>query len=676
MKRRVTALLLTTLLLLALIASPLFASRSTTYTFTPNPRGSGFFTRTGDAYLPEFTFTSLGLNSPQDLFITDDDLMYIADTRNKRIVVFNIAAGTVVDSIEHEELRMPTGVWMSHSGLLYVADPAAKAVLCFDNEGGLVRTYTRPTAVAYGDRDFAPRKISVDSAGNLFVISEGVYDGVIQLSPEGLFLGYFTSNKIDLSFVERLQDLFFTEAQKANLLARSPVTFSNLYLDNRNILYTTTIGDDDAAVKKHNAAGMAIVEGPTGTEGAAVDLWVSPTGIMVVVFADGETIIYTKEGEIIATFGYSYALADVAGLFDTPSAVAMDSSGALWYLDGEKSFLQSYQPTQYIKDIYAALDFFDRGEYGESIRVWLEVLKVNQVSQIAHLSIGKNYLFLRNYDRALFHTRIANNREFYSDSFWEIRNIWLQRNVIYIVAAIAFLSIFLPSYRLLRRKVPAVAQVEAPFRRFAHRKRVRPFLYQFRVLPHPADSFYEIRAGKEGSTGAAITILVAFFGVVLLFVAGKGFIFQEVLVEDIDFTSLAVGYVGIVGLFILSNYLGTSVNDGRGDMKDLLKMLAYTLTPLWLAMVISVALSYVLTLNEAFAVRIVMTVGWTWWAILLLVGLRETHDYTTRGAVTSVLFSALFMLVIVIVGVIITVMAQQVWQFFEALVKEFIRNVS
>ena len=671
MKRRVCSLLLAVLVL-----SPLFASRGTTYTFTPNPRGSGFFTRTGDAYLPEFTFTGLALDSPQDLYITDDDVMYIADTENDRIVVFDIASGTISRTIEHEAMEMPTGVWMGRGEILYVADPAAKAVLCFDSEDRLVRTYTRPTAVAYGDRDFAPRKVSTDSAGNLFVISEGVYDGVIQLSPEGLFLGYFTSNKIDLTLVERLQDLFFTEAQKANLLARTPVTFSNVYLDDRNILYSTTIGDADAAVKKHNAAGMAIVEGPSAGEGAAVDLWVSPTGIMVVVFADGETIIYTKEGDIIATFGYSSEVVDVAGLFDTPSAVAMDSRGALWYLDGEKSFLQSYQPTPYIQDIYAALDYFDRGEYAESIRVWQDVLKVNQVSQVAHLSIGKNYLFLRDYDRALYHTRIANNREFYSASFWEIRNIWLQRNVIYIVGAIVFLAIFLPVYRAVRKRVSVIGRFEAPFRTFAHRPRVRAVLYQFRVLNHPADSFYEIRAGKEGSSGAAISMLVVFFGIVLLFVAGKGFIFQEVLVEDIDFASLVLGYIGIVGLFIVSNYLGTSVNDGRGDMKDLLKMLAYSLTPLWLAMVVSVALSYALTLNEAFAVQIIMTVGWAWWAILLLVGLRETHDYTTRGAVTSVLFSVVFMLVIVVVGVIITVMGQQVWQFFEALVKEFIRNVT
>ena len=59
----------------------------------------------------------------------------------------------------------------------------------------------------------------------------------------------------------------------------------------------------------------------------------------------------------------------------------------------KKAFLQSYEPTDYIRNIYSALDLFEAGDYQASIEIWKEVLKVNQISRIAHLSIGKNYLF-------------------------------------------------------------------------------------------------------------------------------------------------------------------------------------------------------------------------------------------------------------------------------------------
>ena len=666
---------LLTALIFLLSAAMLFASRATTYTYTPNARGRGRFTRTGDAYLPGVTITTLGLDEPRDLHIAPGDIMYIADTGNARILIYDISRGRVVGEIRDSLFQAPAGVWFAPDSLLYVADPEAKLVIVFTPEGERVRTYERPNAAAFGDRDFAPRKLAVDGAGNLFIIGEGLYDGVIQLSPEGRFLGYFTSNRINLSFTERLQDLLFTEEQKANLPGRSPVTFSNLYLDNRNILYTTTIGDS-SAVKKHNAAGRAIVSGLYSAEGAAVDLCISPQGAMIAVFADGETVVYTRDGELIALFGYSSQNMDVAGLFDTPSSVGMDSLGTLWYLDGTKAFLQSYEPTPYITSIFHALARFDRGDYSGSIAIWKDVLEVNQVFQAAHRSAGRSYLFQGNYRRALYHTRIAGDRHFYSQAFWEIRNLLLQRSVIYIAALLAFLSIGIPIFRFFRRRYTVLDRLMKPAEAFAALPPVRNFLFQFRLLKNPSDGFYELRRGNKGSAGAAFSIYVLFFGIFLLFTAGRGFIHQEVPPEDIDFLSLLLGYLGIIALFILSNYLSASINDGRGDMRSLFTMLAYTAAPLWNAMAVNAALSHVLTANEVFAMRLVMGVGWTWWAIQLIVALRETHEYSTRAAVMSILYSLLFMVIIVVLGVIVTIMGRQVLQFFTAVAKELIRNVS
>lgn len=37
----------------------------------------------------------------------------------------------------------------------------------------------------------------------IFTVCEGVYDGLIELAPDGAFLAYVGSNKISLSFGER-----------------------------------------------------------------------------------------------------------------------------------------------------------------------------------------------------------------------------------------------------------------------------------------------------------------------------------------------------------------------------------------------------------------------------------------------------------------------------------------
>ena len=58
----------------------------TTLTFDKD----GNLVRTVDGYLPKALWDKIGdqsLNKPSDLFITDKDIIYIADTGNKRVLI-------------------------------------------------------------------------------------------------------------------------------------------------------------------------------------------------------------------------------------------------------------------------------------------------------------------------------------------------------------------------------------------------------------------------------------------------------------------------------------------------------------------------------------------------------------------------------------------------------------
>lgn len=54
------------------------ANRATSYTYAADE--DKHWERTQDAYLPDKTVTGLGLSSPEDLFIDEDNMLYIADT--------------------------------------------------------------------------------------------------------------------------------------------------------------------------------------------------------------------------------------------------------------------------------------------------------------------------------------------------------------------------------------------------------------------------------------------------------------------------------------------------------------------------------------------------------------------------------------------------------------------
>ena len=54
------------------------ANQATSYTYAADE--NGYWVRTQDAYLPDKTVTELGLSAPEDLFIDENNMLYIADT--------------------------------------------------------------------------------------------------------------------------------------------------------------------------------------------------------------------------------------------------------------------------------------------------------------------------------------------------------------------------------------------------------------------------------------------------------------------------------------------------------------------------------------------------------------------------------------------------------------------
>ncbi|MGL4372283.1 MAG: SMP-30/gluconolactonase/LRE family protein, partial [Turicibacter sp.] len=302
--KRIIKLTLVFVMMLLVATSPVAqASPATSYTYTFNAKRQ--LVRTQDAYLPNLTITGLGLSDPSDMFIDHHDLLYIADTGNKRIVVYDIEKGIINKIITHESLTSPTGVYVTQDGEIYVADPSAGVVFNFDNNGKLIQQFGKPTSVAFGDTAFKPLKVAVDRAKNLFIVGEGVYNGIIQLSNSGEFLGYFTSNKVALSVSEAMQDLFFTDSQKQGLMGRVPLTFSNVYVDPVGIVYTTTASEIPDAIKKHNTAGSNMLQESRFMSSEIVDIYVDELGIIYAASLFGSVSVYTSEGDFIYFFGTS-----------------------------------------------------------------------------------------------------------------------------------------------------------------------------------------------------------------------------------------------------------------------------------------------------------------------------------------------------------------------------------
>ncbi|MGF7145840.1 sugar lactone lactonase YvrE [Anaerotaenia torta] len=675
MKKLIRAVLalLTILVITGLPAHSASASQATSYTYTFDKKGN--YTRTQDAYLPDRTITDLGLKSPEDLYIDQDNNLYIADSGNSRVLKYSIRTGQVTNELTWEGMSNPKGIFVSKKGDLYVADPSARKVFRFDSKFEFVEEFGRPDTPSFSDTRFEPMKVSVDNGGNLYIIGEGVYNGVIQLSPTGDFLGYFSVNKARLTFLQALQNMFFTRAQLANLVPRVPTTFSNVFIDVHNVVYTTTTGTNVDGLKKHNTAGGNIFKTQDWVSDEMTDVWVDPQGIIYTSSHTGYINIYSGEGKQIFSFGAYVLDIDVSGYFTRLPSIAVDQNRNLWTVDGDKGYLQSFTPTEYALTVYGAMGLYEKGQYKESMEVWNEVLRLNQMSILAHNGVGKAYLHSEEYPKAMEHFKVSGDRKYYSEAFWEVRNDWIQKRMPLLVAVIVLLYLTSRLTRIFDKK----RRIRQARRRLKEKLFQVPMLgdtlYAFRIPRHPIDRYYDIRVKKQGTVAGATALYLLFFVIFMAYTTMKGFIYQYSEVEDLDINSIVIGFFALITLFVICNYLVTSIKDGDGSFAQVYMVPAYGCIPIMGAMLIITVASYALTYNEAFLLTLLLVVGTVWSIISIFIGLMTVHDYTFGETVVSLIITVLFMIVAAILALVIIIMWNQLWQFLQTVGKEMVRNV-
>ena len=668
------------------------SGNATSYTYSLDARGNGLI-RTQDAYLPNKTASGIGLGKPNDIFIDENNLIYIADSGLKEITpAVNVYDNNLnlLYKIEGEHIKSPRGVYITYNNdldnrILYIADSSARNVYLytFNEETEQFEYYTafgKPTSALFRDRNFEPAKVSADINGNVYIVADGIGEGIIQLDKKGSFLGYFATNKVRKGFMDYVYDFLFTAEQKKNLgLTVTSPLFSNLFTDKDGLLYSTTnYAEPYTYVQKHNTAGINLfTKYELISSQNPVDIYVDEQGIVYVGDKDGYIYIYTNDGEFLCMFGGSSPnnKTDIDGLFKTLVSIAVDKNGKIWCIDGEKASIHSFTPTEYSNKIYAALAEYDLGHYDESIALWEEVIELNQMSSLAHNNIGLNYLYNEDYDNAMEHLKIARNREAYSKAYWEVRNIWIQNNLVTTLLILLGVIVAIIILKKVHNKTNCLAFVVNGKQKFDNYKLVKDLKFTYQLLRKPTDSFYDLRAGKRGSTLGATVLYVATFAVFLWFTIGKGFIYQYIEAFQVDFVALTAGYVGVIGLFIYCNYMVTSIQDGEGPMISIYRTIGYSLVPWMISMIAVTILSHFLTYDDVFVLQVIQYVGIGLTAFMIFMGIENIHNYTVWQTIKSILLTVAFMFIILLVLLIITMLTGDLLDYLGSLIKEAIRNV-
>lgn len=627
---------------------------------------SGNLTYTQTAYTPVGVFNrDLELFNPEDIYIKDD-LVYVADTGNKRVVVLDYS-GVLQLEIGLGVLEQPTGVFVSEDDFLYVADKTNQLVYKYDLDGVLIRTFGRPTEPLFGeDSPFTPIKVVVGSGENIYIIGDGSTSGVIQLNYDGSFLGYFGVNLSDKSLIQRIADVFVNEDEYASSTPPSP---TNIAINSKSLVYTST-PNTETALKKLDVNGSNILTTTNyHVEQNIVDISVDDSGYLYAIYDDGFIAEYDPNGNLIFAFDVVSSSTNRLGLIQNPSAIQIDSHGNLFVLDKGRSEIVTYQPTNFTSLVHDAIDFYNQGNYAESTTYFEAILNQNDNFALAHSALGKAYYQNGDYDQALNEYFKANDIQGYSTTFWKIRDIWLKDNLTVVFVLLISLIVLSKTIKLVNRKSNVFAPVNKKISKVKTNKQVRKYTLVFHIMKHPIDSNYEIKREKRADYLSATIVLFVLFIEYLLYLSLSGYIFTG-NVENINLGMEAAKFFGLIFLFIFSNYLVSTLHNGEGWFKDVYISVIYSLSPMIILLPFYIILTNLLTLNETILLDILGFVMITYTLVLVFVAVREIHNYEIKETFKNIFITLFTMAIIIIVGFIVYVFGNQLIDFLISWFKE------
>ncbi len=408
------------------------------------------------AYVPNGSITGLSVGTtnfaePQDLCVAPDGLVYVADTKNNRIVVLSADMKELVRVIESfdregvaDTFNAPYGVCVSENNQLYVADSNNKRIVMMTPEGKFIKIIDNPQSEILEEGfDFVPLKVTVDYADRVYVIAKNAFEGILVFESTGDFTGYFGTIDVKITAWEKFWRRLASKEERSKQLLFIPTEFTGIDIDSDGFVYASNIDSEGVqGVRRLNPRGEDVIQ-KGENENLGGDLivgmfgtYAGPSEFTDVVYREhgiyslldrkrGRIFTYDKEGNLLYIFG---GLGSQEGTFNTP--VAIEAVGdMIIVLDAYSGAILKFGETEYGSLINDAVGLRYDGDETEAIEKWQGVLKLNENNELANSGIGKAYLTAGDNKTAMKYLKLAMNRKYYSIAWRRYRNELMAKSI-------------------------------------------------------------------------------------------------------------------------------------------------------------------------------------------------------------------------------------------------------
>ncbi len=636
-------------------------------TWALGPGGRLFMTQ--DAYTP-YAEINLPISSAEDMFVTPDGSIYIADTGNAQILKLS-KDFKVIASYGKELLQGPTGVFVDETGVMYIADAKQNLVFILDKKGVLKKSFGRPLEPLFGKTNqFLPRKIAVDARKNIYIVSEGSNNGIVQMSLNGNFIGYFGANSSTMSLMMVLQRTFLTKQQLSQFIKNEAASPSNIAIDQEGLVYTVTAGTDSSkSIRKFTIAGNNIFPDSVGST-TFRDINVSDTGLILAVDATGHIYEYDLNGTMLFAFGAQDQGDQRLGTLKNPTAIERYGD-FIYVLDKDKNAIVVYQTTAFAKEVHDGVHLYMDGFYTEAKPYFDQVLNYNGSFIMSYQAIADAYFAQQDYTNALTAYKYAEDQSGYSQAYWELRNVVLQQDLAPVLMGLLGLVVVMNVGTRVEKRYKWLDPVRKWFSNLTKIKLVDDFIFMFRFIKQPADSFYYIKVKERGSLkfAALIYVWVVIVRVLSLYLTGYTFNSYTNLSNIRPENEIVITLL-LIFIWNAANYLVSTISDGEGRVRDVIIGSAYSLFPYALFALPIALISNVLTLNESFLYSFSLNIIWFWMGLMLFLMVMEIHNYTFSETVKNILITLFTMAMFLLTGYILYILFNQLFGFISTIIQE------
>lgn len=413
------------------------------------------------AFILERTITQadlddMTLSSVDDVMASEDGRIFIVDSVESRIHILD-SGGGYIDSLKllrrvdgkialdesgnQIVLSNPEGIWIHEkNGEIYVADTGAGRILVLDLETYALKKIIAAPENLSGDTVFKPSKITVDLADRIYVVIQSSYEGIVELTREGEFSGYYGVNTPMVSLVDYFWKSIASDEQKAQLSKTYAPAFNNITLDGEGFVMAVTY-DSSAQdmVFRLNSKGENVLREKDNMK-VVGDFWQlhqsdSPTQFVDIAVTDygtyalldrtkGRVFLYNFDGELLNVFG---STGNLKGEYKEPVSIAWLGEKLLT-ADRTLKCVYVLAPTAFGEAVLAGNESYYFGRWDEALVSFEKAVELNANYEVAYTGIGKNYLMKDDYETAMYYFKLGNNREFYSKAYNGYRGLWLEHH--------------------------------------------------------------------------------------------------------------------------------------------------------------------------------------------------------------------------------------------------------